>query len=364
MSNDARWAGIDTSTRTYSVCVVDETGHTVSKADLPADAAAADAFLSSHLPGLTEVALETGRTSIHLARRLTELGYPVSVYDALKVHKFLRLKPNKTDVNDALGLAEIARIGGSTIRKVYLKPLHLSLLRTKLVTRERLIKMRKVNEGAIMSLLHSYGVRASGRVSSRVSLRRVVAEMLTKVERSYDVPVRGIVMPLVELSVSLRQEELRLENELKEWANADEACRRLMEIPGVGPITSISFMTAIGDPSRFEKTEDVGPYLGLTPKVWQTGAYTRSRRISKTGSGMTRKHLHAAARQTLDSRTNSPLQAWGRSLAVRANRRKALVALARKLAVIMLAIWKSGSRFDYTRAPPVAKTSGMLQATY
>lgn len=349
MSEGLRWAGVDTSTRTYSVCIVDAGGGVVSQADLPADTEAAHAFLNSHTPTLVEVALETGTTSVHLARTLAELGYAVSIYDALKVRRFLQLKLNKTDTNDAHGLAEVARIGGAHLRKTYLKPLSLSVLRSKLVIRERMIKMRKLNEAAMMSLLHAYGVRADVRPSSQPSLRRIVMKMIRDVERNYEVPIRDLIIPLIKLSATLRKEELRLEKELKDYAFHSDICCRLMEIPGVGVITAVSFVTAIGDPHRFHQSCDVGAYLGLTPRVWRTGIYTKRRGISKIGNRLTRKHLHIAARGVLDSRIESSLQTWAKGLADRTNRRKAVVALARKLAVVMLTIWKTGSRFELVR---------------
>jgi len=346
MSDSLCWAGVDTSTRTYAVCVTGDGGKILSEAELSADAEAVHAFLSGQPRIPVQVALETGTTSVHLARALTEMGYPVSVYDAFKVHRFLQTHPNKTDNSDARGLAEIARIGCERLKKVYIRPLRLAVPRSKLVIRERLMKMRKLNEAAMMSLFHAYGVRADERVSSSTSLRRVLPKMIKAVERNYDIPIRQLVTPLLRLSLTLRKEELRLENELKAFAAQDETCRRLMEIPGVGVITAVSFVTAVGDPFRFKRTEDVAAYFGLTPRVWRTGSYVRRRGISKFGSGMTRRHLHCAARQALDARKEGTLQLWGRALAARSNRRLAIVAVARKLAVVMLAIWKNGSKYD------------------
>lgn len=358
MGDELRWAGVDTSTRTFSICIIDRAGRVVTEANLPADAAAAHVFLSDQASTLAEVALETGTTSIHLARELTKRGYAVSVYDAFQVHRFLRVRLNKTDANDARGLAEIARIGGRHLRRVFLKPLNLSVLRSQLVIRERLIRLRKLNEAGLMSLLHAYGVRADERVYSQASLQRVVTKMVRDAERVYDAPIRELVMPLMKLSIQLPRDELRLENDLKAFATKDEVCRRLMEIPGVGVITAVSFITAIGDPSRFQKSQDVGAYLGLTPKVWRTGKYTKKRGISKIGNNMTRKHLHIAATAALNSRTESALQTWARELAARSNRKKAIVGLARKMAVVMLTIWKSGSRFNFSPRIPQPQRCG------
>jgi len=352
MDQGLRWAGLDTSTREFAVCIVDQAGNVVREATLPADIAAADEFLGGKSSGIVGVALETGTTSIHPARALRELGYDVSLFHALSVQRFIRMKLNKTDANDARGLAEIARAGGGQVQKVYLRPVELSILRAKLVMRERLLRMRKVNEAAMMSLFHAFGARASGPVSSQKSLRRVVNEMIGTVESSYGIPIRGLTKPLLELSISLRQHELQIENDLKAYVTKSDVGRRLLEIPGVGVITAVSFITAIGDPARFPRSDDVGAYFGLTPKVWKTGVYSRKRRISKIGNGLTRRHLHMAARAALNTRTENTLQIWGKALAARSNRKTAVVALARKLAVLMLTIWKNGSRYEPERSLP------------
>ena len=276
MEQSLHWAGVDTSTRTFAVCVVDEQGNIIREAQLPADITDMHQFLSAASP-ISEVAFETGTTSIHPARALQALGYNVTVYHALSVQRFVRLMINKTDVNDARGLAELARLRGGQLRKVYLRPRHLSVLRMKLVTRERLMQMRKVNEAALMSLLHAHGVRADERVSSETSLRRVVEKLIAKAEVTYGASVREMTVPLLELSATLRAEELRIENDLKKYASMDDLCQRLIAIPGVGLISAISFITAVGDPSRFSRSGDVGAYLGLTPKIWKTGAFERKR---------------------------------------------------------------------------------------
>jgi transposase len=352
MDQGLQWAGLDTSTREFAVCVVDRAGKVVREARLPADIAAADEFLGGKASGIVSVALETGTTSIHPARALRELGYDVSLFHALSVHRFVRMKLNKTDANDARGLAEIARAGGGQVQKVYLKPVELSVLRTKLVMRERLLQMRKVNETAMMSLFHAFGVRANGTVSSQKSLRRIVGEMIAAVESRYDIPIRTLAKPLLDLSISLRRDELRIEKDLKNYVIKSDVGRRLMEIPGVGVITAVSFITAIGDPARFSRSDDVGAYFGLTPRVWKTGAYSRKRGISKIGNALTRRHLHMAARAALNTRTENSLQIWGRVVAARSNRKTAIVAMARKLAVLMFTIWKNGSKYEPERSLP------------
>jgi transposase len=125
-----------------------------------------------------------------------------------------------------------------------------------------------------------------------------------------------------------------------------------MTVPGVGCISALSFYTAIDEPSRFIRNEDVGPYLGLAPKLNQSGQSSRMGHISKRGNQMTRSHLVSAAKVLMQlSKQDNTLRRWALALKERAGPSKARVALARRLAVVLLAIWKSGQRFDPQRIP-------------
>jgi len=134
----------------------------------------------------------------------------------------------------------------------------------------------------------------------------------------------------------------------------DEACRRLMTIPGVGPVVSLAFTATIDIPARFKTSKAVGPALGLTPILNQSGESNRVGRISQCGDGMMRTLLYEAA-QVMLTRTIkwSWLKAWAMNIAKRRGRQKAIVALARRLAVIMHRIWSDGTKFLWTteRAP-------------
>ena len=141
-----------------------------------------------------------------------------------------------------------------------------------------------------------------------------------------------------------------MDKRLRAAALAHPVCSNLMTVPGVGPITALSFYSAIGDPSRFQRTRDVGPYFGLTPSIHQSGVLARVGRISRFGSKLTRTHLVSAATVLLCStKAESGLQTWGLALRKKVGLSKARVAVARKLAVVMLHMWKSGSSFDPAR---------------
>ena len=134
-------------------------------------------------------------------------------------------------------------------------------------------------------------------------------------------------------------------------ARGDEVCKRLMTVPGVGPIISLAYKATIDDPSRFKSSKAVAAHIGLTPRVYQSGEIDRSGNISKCGDKLLRHALYEAANSHLRiSKKNSVLKAWGVKLAKRIGNKKALVAVARKLAIIMHRMWVNGSTFQHSRA--------------
>jgi transposase len=199
----------------------------------------------------------------------------------------------------------------------------------------------------IRALIRLNGGRASSSLSA-VTFKRNVEIALEQLRVELDVDLSDDILPLLELALGLRTFLDSLGDRLTQWARKHPVCSRLMDIPGVGPICAISFYSAIEDPTRFEKAIDVGPYLGLTPLVVQSGKTLRHSHISKRGNKLTRSHLTLAASSIINRCGPSPLKAWAQALAERAGPGKARVALARKLAVRMLAIWKSGQRYDPT----------------
>jgi transposase len=138
-----------------------------------------------------------------------------------------------------------------------------------------------------------------------------------------------------------------VDGDLRKWAEAHPVCSRFLEIPGIGPLCAVSFYTAIEDPNRFNSAADVGPYLGLTPKVLQSGISLKHGPISKMGNKLTRSHLVSSATVIFAGRIKDhPLKIWGLKLAQRAGASKARVAVARRMAVTMLAMWKNGTRYE------------------
>jgi transposase len=155
---------------------------------------------------------------------------------------------------------------------------------------------------------------------------------------------------LSQAHATLAAAEAELAEELVSIARASPLAGRLMTVPGVGPLVALSFIAAIDDVGRFASSGDVGAYLGLTPPRRQSGETDYNGRISRCGEARLRCLLYEAATCLIQRvRRFSPLKAWAMRLAGRIGFRKAAVAVARKLAVILFAIWRDGTTFRWTR---------------
>jgi len=340
------WAGLDIGEDISFLSAIDVANDAVSEQALPTDPAAIAMALDELAPGrIVHIAIEASATAVHLVRELRARGYPILVCETRQVSRYLRVRINKTDTNDARGLAEIAKIGRSKISNVHVKSSEVQRLRSELVFRHKLNLHRVACEGMIRSLIRLHGGKVKTALSA-ATFKRNVETALEQMRCDLNVDLSDEILPLLSLSLGLREFLATLSDRLTVWAKAHPVCSRFMDIPGVGAICAISFYSVVEDPDRFERPEDIGPYLGLTPLVLQSGKSLRHARISKRGNKMTRSHLTMAASVILLRCRPNPLRTWGKALSARAGPGKARVALARKLAVLMLALWKSGERYN------------------
>jgi transposase len=272
---------------------------------------------------------------------LRALGLPVVCLDARHAKAALSVQPNKTDANDAYGLAQIVRTGW--YKEVAVKSLDSHRLRTLLSSRAQLVNMRRDLGTKIRGVLKTFG-KLVGKVSERGFAARVH-------ELAADEPgLEEAVSALLAVRERLEQQIEVLETRILSFAKRSDPCRRLMTIPGVGALTAVSFVTAVDDPTRFSRSSGVGAYFGLTPRRHQSGEVDRAGKVSRFGDTLTRTYLFEAA-GTLLFRVARPsaLKAWGMRLAQRIGSKKARVALARKLAVLMHRVWVGGSEFRWSK---------------
>lgn len=340
------FVGLDIGADTSAACMTDAQGNVLAEASIPTSCQGVLDFVS-HRPPSNEIviALVSGSLGILLARRLREQGYQVRVFGTRQASQFLKIRQNKTDTNDARGIADILRIGRRVVPEVHLKSAAFQHLRSQLVLRQKLVSHRVAGEGAINSVFRLNGGRLRNSRSGTGLQRHVQAE-LQRLREVESIDLTADVEPLLDICVATRRHLEDLDRRLAKCAKDDPVCARFMEIPGVGPISALSFYSAIEDPMRFRRNGDVGAYLGLVPKIKQSGTVIKRGRISKMGNRLTRSHLAIAAGTMLRQlRIECALRSWALNLAPRIGRAKAKTALARKLAVVMLAMWKSDKSF-------------------
>jgi len=216
-----------------------------------------------------------------------------------------------------------------------------------LVTRQKLVRLKVALDGALRSLIRLNGGKLE-RSANDAARRSKVATQLKLIRKREKIDLSEDVEAMLTLSEALGAFLTSMDSRLSKKAADLPVCRNFLAIPGVGPICALSFYSAIDDPARFKRNADVGPYLGMVPIVRQSGQSTSRRRISKMGDPMTRSYLSTAALVHLRF-AKSALSQWGASLAERRGKRQAQVAVGRKLAVLMLAMWKSNEPYDARR---------------
>jgi transposase len=334
------YVGMDVSLKETSLCVVDDSGEIVSEGTVLSEPSAIAAFIKAKAAGAKRIGLETGPTTTWLWHELRALGLPVICIDARHAKAALSMQINKSDRNDAVGLARIMQCGW--YKEVQVKSLACHEVRAVLNSRAQLVKIKRDLENQIRGLLKNRGL-VIGKAGGNVFRRR--AEELVGEPGLLQEAVR----PLLEIREIVSREIGGLYRKLLNLARNDVDSRRAMTVPGIGPITALAFQSAIDDPTRFRRSRSVGAYVGLTPRRHASGQVDWSGRISKCGDAMVRSYLFEAAGVLM---TRVPqwckLKAWGHRLWKRIGFKKAKVAVARKLAVILHRMWRDETDFIWS----------------
>ena len=340
------YVGLDVSLETTSVCVLDEAGAVVWRGKVASTPEAIAAAVRVRAPQVERIGLETGPLCTWHWHALRQAGLPVVCLDARHAKAALSMQLNKTDANDAHGLAQIVRTGW--YREVAVKRLDDHRVRALLSSRAQLVDLRRDLGTKTRGLLKTFG-RVVGKVGERGYEARV------RELAAGEAGLEEAVSALLAVRERLEQQIRALDERILELARRSDACRRLTTIPGVGTLTALSFVAAVGDPSRFRKSSTVGAYFGLTPRRHQSGETDYDGEISRCGDVLTRTYLFEAAGVLLARVARwSALKAWGRRLAKRVGGKKARVAPARKLAVLMHRVWVGGTEFRWSREAATA----------
>lgn len=299
---------------------------------------------------IIKVGHEAGAMCFWLQTELTKLGLPIVCMEAFQAASLLKTQRNKTDKNDARGLAQIVRMGGNFIRPVIVRSQNNQEARMLLTMRQHLVEQKIDLENNITGSLKPFGlVTPRGNACAKKFRENVLATLIRADERG--IMVREMVMPSLDLYEGLCKQLDILTKRVVALAKANPVCRRLMTVPGIGPIVSLSFVTAVDDPKRFKHLCDVGAYFGLTPKQEQSGEIDKMGSVSRRGDIMTRSHLVQAATVLLTrSKKWCSLKAWGMKIQKKHGMRNARIAVARKLAILLCSLWLNEKDFCWTKA--------------
>src|SRR6266481_6439841 len=333
------YIGLDVSLKQTSICVVNQAGSVVREGVVDSDPEAIAAFVRSKAPGAVRVGLETGPTATWLWSELKQLGLPVICIDARHARAVLKMQINKSDRNDAAGIARIMQTGW--FKEVRFKDLDSHSVRTLLASRALLVKIKRDLENQIRGLLKNVGLDRPCQVQCLLRAEELIADRPELI---------AVVGPLLKARQAIEQQTDDLDRKVLKLARYDAQVRRFMTVPGVGPITALCFKATIDDPTRFKRSRSVGAYVGLTTRRHASGEIDWTGRISKCGDAMLRTYLFEAAGVLLTRVPKwSALKAWGMRLAKRNGLRKAKVAVARKLAVILHRMWIDGTEFNWSK---------------
>lgn len=335
------FAACDVSQDQTAICIVSHEGKLLAETKVPTCPDAIADWLESWSGELERVGMETGPLAVWLWNALTAREVPVVCLDARHANGVLKMMPNKTDRHDARGLAQIVRTGWFKV--VQIKSHDAYVNRALLTARDALVGMRVRLENEIRGLLKTFGVMFGKRVGG---FKRRAEEIIAQ-----ELAVAPELVPVFEALMKARSGILAriaaLDSEIRSKARRHETVRLLMTAPGIGPITAMAVVAAFDDATRFRRSSSAGAYLGLTPRRYESGEISRNGRISKRGDMFTRKCLFEAANAIFCRNLGGPrLRNWAKAVAERTGPRKAKVALARKLAVMLHAMWRTNQPFQ------------------
>jgi transposase len=325
------YAGIDVSLEHSSICLVDDKGGIVREAKVASEPAALIKWLKGAGIELARIGLEAGPLSQWLYAGMTKSGLEVELLETRHVRAAFKTMPVKSDRKDARGIAQLMRLGW--FRAVHCKSLPAQEMRALLTARKLMQGKLHDVELSLRGILRGFGLKV-GKTTPRTfegRIRDLVAGQPT---------LQVIGDALLAAREVLARQFGGLDKRIHATARQDDRVKLMMTAPGVGSIVAMAFISAIDDPTRFKSSKSVGPHFGLTPKRYQSGETDVTGRISKGGDEGVRSLLFEAAHIIMIK----PVKKAG--VLKRAGPRKAKVALARRLAVILHRMWVSGMPFD------------------
>jgi len=335
------YAGLDVSLRSTHICVVNDDGELLAEGKTDSEVADIIAFLDSLDVKISTIGLEAGTLMQYLTYGLQFAGFEVVCMEARQVKAALSAMRNKTDKHDARGIAQLLRSGWFS--PVHIKSIESHQTRALLASRKAVLAKCIDLEQEIRGLFKVFGIKLPARLG----------------HGSFDPKVRPLIeadealsqslLPMLDARLVLYHTFRELENRVRNLAKDDPVCQLFMTAPGIGPITALTYKAGVDDPTRFRQSRTVGAHFGLTPRRCQSGEFDFDGHISRAGDADVRSTLYVAANSMLTrSGKWSPLKAWGMKIAKTRGHKKAVIAVARKLAVILHRMWIDDTPFRWS----------------
>ena len=335
------YAGLDVSMKATNICVVNEEGIRVFESRAFSEPRAIHEALIKSGVELEKVGLETGSLSKYLTKGLLERGVKAICIDARKMAAILSVTVNKTDKNDARGIADAMRC--NHYKEVHLRSCEDDSIGIFLSSRSTLVESRGLFKNTVRALLKTFGIRL-GEVSNEKFGSAVRDSLINMAPEA----CRGIES-LLKSFEAMNKEIKKLDKDLNQFCKQDEDVKRLMTIPGVGMVVAMTYKADMGDPARFKKSETVGAYYGMTPRQYSSGETIKLGRVSRCGSKVMRTLLTEAGIVLLTrTKTWSSLKVWGLKIQKKHGFKKAAMAVGRKLSVIMHRMLMTGESFRFS----------------
>ncbi|WP_264214424.1 IS110 family transposase [Leisingera thetidis] len=340
--------GLDVSLASTAACVLSEHGKVMKETKVDSEPEALITFLRSLSGSMITIGLEAGPLSQWLHRHLTQDGFEVILMETRQVKGALQAMPIKTDRRDAEGIARLLQMGW--FRPVHCKSISAQEMRAVLTARKAVQKAALDIELSLRGVLRNFGLKmgkvAKGRFEARV---RELAASNTMLEAAAE--------PMLRARAELRGELARLEKLLRDLVKVDPICRLMMTMPGVGAVVALTVRAAFDDPERFRSSKDVGPWAGLTPSRHQSGERDVVGAITRAGDAGLRTALFQAATVMLHRGAKNWLTAWALRVAQRRGKKRATVALARRIGVVLHRMWRDNTEFRFTRDAAMASSA-------
>ena len=328
------YCGIDLHQRETEICVLDEVGGLIERARIKTSRESLRRRFDGQPP--MKVALEAGGSSPWVSRLIQSMGHDVVVCAPRRV-RLIAESTMKTDEIDAEVLARLVRVDEGFLGRVTHRSESAQLQRGLMTARTALVNARSKWVHSARGILRSFGFRVPGGSTSRFH------ERCAKVELPDD--LRSVIQPLLNQIEQVSEEIQALNDRLETIAASHPVVQHLQAVPGVGTIVALYFVFSIDDPDRFQRSRDVAAFFGLRPSFRGSADICHYGRITKEGDPEMRRLLIQAAHGMINSRKSCALQQWALKLAARRGKKKALVALARKLSVLLHHLWVTGEVF-------------------